>query len=228
MHRATPPRFKAIVPMSPAYAGGGGSPSTSGTTGAGARNISANSPGTSRPRWRAVRTTLDSTCWVSAPRRVRLPPHTLRMTTAGRIACSARQLVASIDGSRRKRNTAGNSLAKCLAGLDVRDRCQNGELTRRGLDVLRRCCPVWYAPPANVALTCLGDRAGPRVGRGARRDRAGSVRRVVQRCQVHKLRNVLGHLPLVQRAVAPPIQRPAPRQPAACLPAFADFLASTR
>ena len=115
MHRATPPRFKAIVPMSPAYAGGGGSPSTSGTTGAGARNISANSPGTSRPRWRAVRTTLDSTCWVSAPRRVRLPPHTLRMTTAGRIACSARQLVASIDGSRRKRNTAGNSLAKCLA-----------------------------------------------------------------------------------------------------------------
>ena len=118
------------------------------------------------------------------------------------------------------------------AGLDVRDRCQNGELTRRGLDVLRgrlearlgrliarrrrwktpsalpgtwptnsrpcssscgtrrstpptggpnrrsgprwssarcaaatapavaptpsRCCPVWYAPPANVALTCLG------------------------------------------------------------------------
>ena len=40
---------------------------------------------------------------------------TLRMTTAGRIACSARQLVASIDGSRRKRNTAGNSLAKCLA-----------------------------------------------------------------------------------------------------------------
>ena len=46
-----------------------------------------------------MRTTLDSTCWVSAPRRVRLPPHTLRMTTAGRIACSARQLVASIDGS---------------------------------------------------------------------------------------------------------------------------------
>ena len=47
--------------------------------------------------------------------RVRLPPHTLRMTTAGRMACSARQLVASIDGSRRKRNTAGNSLARCLA-----------------------------------------------------------------------------------------------------------------
>ena len=56
-----------------------------------------------RPRWRAVRTTLDSTCPVSAPlRRVRLPPHTLRMTTAGRIAYSARQLVASILESRRK------------------------------------------------------------------------------------------------------------------------------
>ena len=72
--------------------------------------------GTSRPRWRAVRTTLDSTCWVSAPRRVRLPPHTLRMTTAGRIACSARQLVASIDGSRRKRNTSREFVGtKCLA-----------------------------------------------------------------------------------------------------------------
>ena len=52
---------------------------------------------------------------LSAPLRVRLPPHTLRMTTAGRMACSARQLVASIDGSRRKRNAAGNSLARCLA-----------------------------------------------------------------------------------------------------------------
>ena len=31
---------------------------------------------------------LASTCWVSAPWRVRLPPHTLRMTTAGRMACS--------------------------------------------------------------------------------------------------------------------------------------------
>ena len=69
----------------------------------------------SRLRWRAVRTTLASTCWVSAPRRVRLPPQTLRVTTAGRMACSARQLVASIDGSHKKRNTAGNSLAKCLA-----------------------------------------------------------------------------------------------------------------
>ena len=29
---------------------------------------------------------------MSAPLRVRLPPHTLRMTTAGRMACSARQV----------------------------------------------------------------------------------------------------------------------------------------
>jgi hypothetical protein len=33
--------------------------------------------------------------WVSAPRALRFPPQTLRITTAGRIACSARQLVAS-------------------------------------------------------------------------------------------------------------------------------------
>ena len=43
----------------------------------------ASSVGRSRSRWRAVRTTLASTCWVSAPRRVRVPPQTFRMTTAG-------------------------------------------------------------------------------------------------------------------------------------------------
>ena len=44
-----------------------------------------------------------------------VPPHTLRMTTAGRMACSARQLVASSEGSHKKRNTAGNSVARCAA-----------------------------------------------------------------------------------------------------------------
>ena len=33
-----------------------------------------------------------------APDAVRLPPHTLRLTTAGRIACSAAQLVAGNSG----------------------------------------------------------------------------------------------------------------------------------
>ena len=56
-------RSEAAVGASPAYAGGGGSPKASGTTGSRARNISAISGGRSRPRWRAVRTTLDSTCW---------------------------------------------------------------------------------------------------------------------------------------------------------------------
>src|SRR5262249_19687067 len=41
-----------------------------------------------------VRSTLASTACVSAPRADRLPPQTLRVTTAGRRACSARQLVA--------------------------------------------------------------------------------------------------------------------------------------
>ena len=96
-------------------AGGGGSPKASGTTGPVARNIVAISGGRSRSRWRAVRTTLASTCWLSAPWRVRLPPQTFRITTAGRMACSARQLVASIDRSHKKRNTAANSVARCRA-----------------------------------------------------------------------------------------------------------------
>jgi hypothetical protein len=36
--------------------------------------------------------------WVTAPRKVRLPPQTLRFTTAGRITCSARQFVVSFPG----------------------------------------------------------------------------------------------------------------------------------
>lgn len=48
----------------------------------------------SRRRCRIVRATLASTGCVSAPRRVRLPPQTFRATTAGRMACSARQLNA--------------------------------------------------------------------------------------------------------------------------------------
>ena len=52
----------------------------------------------STPCWDAVRSTLIIRPWVSAPRQVRLPPHTLRLTTAGRMACSARQFVASMPG----------------------------------------------------------------------------------------------------------------------------------
>jgi len=40
---------------------------------------------------------------------VRLPPQTLRATTIGRIACSARQLVASRPGQRRKVKIAHRS-----------------------------------------------------------------------------------------------------------------------
>ena len=48
--------------VTPAYAGGGGSPKASGTAGSRARNISAVSVGRSRRRWRTVRTTVESTC----------------------------------------------------------------------------------------------------------------------------------------------------------------------
>ena len=70
-------------------ADGGARPNPSGTKGSGARNIVANRVGRSTSRCRAVRTTLARACWVSAPFLVRLPPHTWRMTTAGRMACSA-------------------------------------------------------------------------------------------------------------------------------------------
>jgi hypothetical protein len=42
--------------------------------------------------WRAVRITLSATCWVCAPFRLRFPPQLLRLTSAGRSACSAHQL----------------------------------------------------------------------------------------------------------------------------------------
>ena len=64
-------RFEIVVRRLPAYAGGGGRPRSSGTTGSAARNIAVISGGRSRLRWRAVRTTLARTCWVSAPWRVR-------------------------------------------------------------------------------------------------------------------------------------------------------------
>ena len=66
-------------------------------------------------RWQAVRMTEASVCCVAAPRHERLPPHTLRVTTAGRMACSARQLVASMAGLRRKLNSAVHSLVRCAA-----------------------------------------------------------------------------------------------------------------
>ena len=65
--------------------------------------------------WQAVRMTEASVCCVAAPRQERLPPHTLRVTTAGRMAWSARQLVASMAGLRRKLNSAVHSLVRCAA-----------------------------------------------------------------------------------------------------------------
>ena len=78
------------------------------------RSIVAIAGARSRFRWAAVRRTLASTCWLSAGRRVRLPPETFRMTSAGRMACSARQLVASTDGCHRKANTAAREREDAL------------------------------------------------------------------------------------------------------------------
>src|ERR1700680_1866287 len=48
---------------------------------------------------------LTRTLCMRAPRVVRFPPQTLRVTTMGRMACSARQLVASRPGQFRKVNS---------------------------------------------------------------------------------------------------------------------------
>ena len=55
--------------------------------------------------------------WVAAPRQVRLPPHTLRLTTAGLIACSALQFVASTPSWVRKVNSASRSFMRWLTSL---------------------------------------------------------------------------------------------------------------
>ena len=133
-----------------AHAVGGGRPNTSGTMESGARNIAANSAGRSRLRWRAVRTTLARTCWVSAPLRVRLPPQTLRVTTAGRMACSARQLVASTDGSHRKVKMAGNSMARCAAKRSASSSGGGLSISRLSRASSR---PRAVARPWNSALT---------------------------------------------------------------------------
>ena len=53
------------------------------------------------------------------------------------MACSARQLVASIDGSHKKRNTAGNSLAKCLAKRSASANGGGVSISRPSRDELR-------------------------------------------------------------------------------------------
>jgi hypothetical protein len=84
--------------------------------GAGARRSVVRRSVESRPRCCAVRRMVARICWVSAPRRDRLPPpQTFRVITAGRRACSARQFVASRSGSTRKLKSAGSSTVRCRA-----------------------------------------------------------------------------------------------------------------
>jgi hypothetical protein len=52
---------------------------------------------------------------------VRLPPQIFRLTRAGRIACSARQLVARDRGTCKKLKSAGHSRSRCAA-----NRCTAG------------------------------------------------------------------------------------------------------
>ncbi len=109
----------------------------------------------SRPRWAAVRKTDASTCWVSAPRAVRLPPpDILRVTTAGRSACSARQLVASSVGSKRKLKMASYSTMRCAL------KTPHAEAATRGAS---------QQPPEALEVLAAGR------GEAVRRQRPGAV-----------------------------------------------------
>ena len=64
---------------------------------------------------RQVRRTEMSRSCACAPAGVRLPPQTLRFTTAGRMACSPIQFVASISGSRKKVKRHSRFRRRCFA-----------------------------------------------------------------------------------------------------------------
>ena len=77
------------------------------------------------------------------------------MITAGRMACSARRLVASIEGSRRKSNTAENSAARCLAKRLASSNVGGVSISRprRGLEPAAKrveTVPGQFAVPAAV------------------------------------------------------------------------------
>ncbi len=68
----------------------------------------------SAPCWRAVRSTLMIRPWVTAPAALLFPPYTFLLTTAGLIACSPRQFVASQPCSRNvNRASSASSRARC-------------------------------------------------------------------------------------------------------------------
>src|SRR5262249_30810653 len=68
-----------------------------------------------RPCCQHVRHTDIRTDWVRAPGQVRLPPQTLRRMTPKRMASSARQLVASRPGTRRKVKSWSRWFHRCRA-----------------------------------------------------------------------------------------------------------------
>src|SRR5438093_5568129 len=64
-----------------------------------------------------------------------IAPETFRFTTAGRSACSARQLVASIVGSYKKLKSAGHSRSRCVA-----NRRTAGTMVGWSRTVAKRAC----------------------------------------------------------------------------------------
>lgn len=123
-----------------------------GTMGVGARKSVTRRGLGSRPRRWAVRRTDARTCWVCAPRALRLPPQTLRITTAGRIACSATP-VGRVDRGVAEEREEGRCFAR-----QMRDEALDGENggSRPGEQVPRLCAQS----AARAGEPVRGHRAG--------------------------------------------------------------------
>ena len=132
-------------------------------------------------------TTLARICWVRAPRGVRFPPQILRLTTAGRMACSARQLVASTSGAHKKAH-GGHSRSRWAAKRWAAGRAGAASMSR-----LRRASrrPWATARPCSV-IACASRRSRSarasvrtvctRAAQGLRGWSARSVRHRRSRC----------------------------------------------
>ena len=90
---------------------------------------------------------------------------TLRMTTAGRMACSARQLVASTDGCQRKANTAGNSMARWAANRSAASSGDGFAISRasRASSRPRAVAKPWSLNPPPASRRSRNSRAACRT-----------------------------------------------------------------
>ena len=142
---------------------------------------------------------------VRAPTGVRLPPHTLRFTTAGRIACSAFQFVASIRGFVRNENQWALWFHRCFAnrsfaGVAGRRRAAEPHGIRRLRRAGARAMAVGAVVSAGLAAGGFGFRLGRPFAEGRGLAFAGLPRFVAFADQVRDLGLERGHALLRRQA----------------------------